>query len=119
MLNYFLKYEKVEVNRIVHNKAKRYYFHPYYRYYYVKYQTYKFHAFFNKKQFYKNNYYFNYAKKDLTCITVKKPLLKKGFKGRVLRLPKLKKCGLEKINSPKKFIINRKNYKRFTTTARN
>ena len=40
--NRFHKYEEVEVNRIVYNKAKRSYFHPYYTYYFRKYVYYKF-----------------------------------------------------------------------------
>ena len=40
--NNFHRYENVEVNRIVYNKARRSYFHPYYTYFFRKYIYYKF-----------------------------------------------------------------------------
>jgi len=39
---YFHNYERVEINRIVYNKARRFYFHPYYKYFYKEYITYLF-----------------------------------------------------------------------------
>ncbi len=46
---HFLNYEKVEINRIVHNKAKKFRFHSFYKYTFKKYLTYKI-----------NNYYIKY-----------------------------------------------------------
>ena len=40
--SYFHRYEPVEVKRIVYNKGRRFYFHPFYKYYYFKYNTYRF-----------------------------------------------------------------------------
>ena len=112
MLNYFLRYERVEVNRIVHNKARKYYFHPYYCYYYIKYITYKLHYFFYKKN--------NYDSYLLTRPCIKKKMKNKVYKPNYRVVTPKKKSNLQINYSKKKRIpINNTDMLKFSKVSRN